>query len=275
MKRYFLELTFLSLLLIFNSCIVLNNPAGQYEPDESAYKPLPVNRERDGITYFSTRDIRNIRVKGLHLEIMKSHKSELEVNSNNMQYLKVLRFKDELYILYDFPGTGPESGLHKMEHKFVLYINQPVFGLRADDTGRIAVRDLLFTPQLDVQVAHAGSIKCDVNTQEFLLTGEAASGFTGWVEAEKMEVNLKGAAIADIGGFSENIKIFTKESARFNGGELHATHVTADAGSRSKIVVSVGKTLDATVSARGEIHYHPLSEIEKTEKNDGGIVRLF
>ena len=275
MKKVCFWLSFFCLQLIFPSCIIINNPAGQYQPDESSYKPLPVNRERGGIVYFNARDIGRVRVKGVHLEIMKSHKSELEVSSNNIQYLKVLRFKDELYLFYDFPKTGAESGFHKLEHKFVLYINHPIFGLNAEQTGRITVRDLLFTPHLDVQVAHAGNVKCDVNTQEFNLIGNSASSFTGWVESQKMKVNLKGAAIAEIGGVSENVEIITKESARFTGEKLHANRVIADAGSRSKIIVSVGKELEATVSERGEILYHPLSEIVKKETNNGGIINSF
>lgn len=53
MKKYIF--VYFCMLPLLVSCIVVSNTANPYEANLSAYKPVPVNRVRNDITYFNTQ----------------------------------------------------------------------------------------------------------------------------------------------------------------------------------------------------------------------------
>lgn len=228
-------LSFMLILNLLTSCVSINNtPYKDGLKDKYYYKPIPINRERGGITYFNLNHISKIRTDGVAIEIVKSHKQELEVASNYKEYLRVMQLGDELLIYYDFPRTGPHSGLHKIEQNIRLHFNQPITQLTVEDGGRIMVRDLLFTPRLKLNLA-GGSIKCDVNTPYFILNAYKASTFTGWVEARRVNVNLANAAAIEMGGFAENAEIYARNASVFDGSNFQVQHPTVQSVERSQV----------------------------------------
>ncbi len=266
----------LMISVVLTSCIVVQS-SDPYSPEsyKNVYKPVPVNRTRGEITYFNLHGITRIRAIDVPIEIIKSHKQELEAQSNYMKYLKVMRFRDELLIFYEFPGTGPDSGFHSMKHHLTIHINQPLTGLTAEGNGRITVRDLLFTPELHV-LLNGGTIKCDVNTPFLSIQGNQAGIFKGWTEASQMEVSLNNAAVANLGGVAENLKISTRQASVFNGRDLHGIQVKVSATDRSRVNIAVQETLNAQVSSKARLFYHPLSDIKITQNVLGhGIVEEF
>lgn len=264
------------LLFMLTACIVQPSQKA-FDPItyQYKYKPVPLNRERGGISYFNLHGIQKIRVVGLPVEIIKSHKQELEAQSNYMRYLRVLRYQDELLLLYEFPGTGPDSGLHRMQHHLKIHTNQPIIGLATEEAGRITVRDLLFTPQLFIEM-NEGNIKCDVNTSRFQLTANRASTFSGWVEAQDAQVFLKNAAVATVGGSIENIRIFADHAAVFDGRNLQGINITATAQQRSKIRTIVKGELTAHASQQAEILFRPISNpVIRRNAQDNAVISSY
>lgn len=241
------------------------------------YREVPVNRTRDGITYYNLNWVNKIRVSGVSVEVLEERtRSELEVTSNQMAYLRVLRHEDELFLIYDFPGSGPNSGLNRIKDDIRIYLRQAVSAITAGDAGRVKVRDLMFTPFLEVKTDGAASVKCDVNAGQFYLYGDRASSFEGRVEAENVYVAMQGAAIAMVGGVSDELTIYTEGSASFTGENHRSKRVKAQADSKSTMRIGVTESLNATALNYGTIRYRPFSEIdiEKNEDSGGRIIEF-
>ena len=274
MKKYFF--VYFCMLLLFVSCIVVNTPANRYEANLSAYKPVPVNRVRNNITYFNTHNFRKIRVNGLPIEIVSSHKSELEVSSNYIQYLRVMSYGDELYLFYDMPGTGPDSGMQRFNHQFTLHMRQPITHITAERSSRITIPDMLKAPYMNVDILIGGKVKANVQTPEINIFAEATGDFSGWIDASTAKIRLRNAATAVIGGVVGNIEVSASESSFFGGKELRADNAVIKADTKSNVSIAVNHEMDAEAINRGRIQYRPLSDIKIQQNTDsGGVIEVF
>lgn len=69
-----------------------------------------------------------------------------------MQYLRVWSYGDELHLLYDMPGTGPDSGIQRFNHQFALHIRQPIAHITAERSSRITIPDMLKAPYMNIDI---------------------------------------------------------------------------------------------------------------------------
>lgn len=259
----------LFLLLLCPSCIVVQQPTEGSKgiTREPNYKPVHMNRERDGITYFNLNWVNRIRTDGVAVEILQADtRSELEATEQQIKYLKVMRHNDELYLYYDFP-----SGFHKKHGPIKIYLKQALSGITTEGN-KITVRDLMFTPSLEVYT-YGGTVKCDVNTPNFKLKGNRTGKFDGWIEADYMEVVLTDAAYATVGGSVGEAHIFTQRSGQFLGNSLRAETVTAEAEEESRIEIGIDRNLSAKAFDKAQILYRPNTRIKKDfERHGRGII---
>lgn len=265
-----------SVLMALTSCVVVNNPSNQYEAYLPAYKPVPVNRVARGTTFFNTHNYSKIRVNGIPLEIINSNKSELEVNSNYIEYLKVMSLGDELYIFYDIPSTGSDGGFRKYNHKFVLHTRQPITGIIAESSSSIVATDMIKTPHIDINVLIGAKVKANISSADINIFAESTGSFSGWLDADRVSVRMRNAAIAELSGVTEVADISTSESSSLNGNDWRIGTANINSDSKSRVPVIIREQLDAYAKNRSIIKYQPISEARVSKQTDsGGVIEIF
>lgn len=259
--------------ICLSSCIVGQPYEDAQKVDLSQYRPVPVNRERGGLLYFNLNGVNRIRTDGVSVEILASNtRSELEATPEQRAFLQVLRYRDELFLFYDYPGSGPSSGWHQKKGSLKIHLQQPLSGIHAESPGTVWVRDLIHTPFLEVSYDQAATVKCDAIVQEFRLFGNRAASFQGRIEAENTQIQLQHAAVATLSGRADYFFVSAVESAAFSGQSFIGKKVRAQASSGSVLHLSAEESLDIScddsqVFYRGRSH----TSLHKKILNHGRI----
>lgn len=271
-----------SILILFfclTSCVVVQQGDMSYEQTPiSRYQPMPVNRERNGITYFNLNNINRIRSNEVNIEIIHAPtRSELELTEAQLEYLQVLRYGDELYLSYK--ERTNQSGRYdrraqRESRPIRIYLKHSLSGIKAENSARVEVREVMTTPFMEIHMDKTASVKCDVNAESFKLYGDRFSSYDGWIEAERLEVNLRGTAEVRTGGMAGDVNVITGESSSFFGASLRGRNVSVRADSGSLLEIAVEKKLSAKATDGGQILYRPLSAITiNKEYGKGGSIR--
>lgn len=272
-NRHMRKLLYVCIGICLSSCGVLQPYEDTHVVDLSQYRPVPLNRERGGLLYFNLDGVNRMRTDGVSVEILASNmRSELETTPEQQEFLQVLRYKDELFLFYDYPGSGPSSGWHQKKGSLKIHLRQPLSAIHAENPGTVWVRDLIHTPFLEIYYDQAATVKCDAVVQEFRLLGARAASFQGWIEAKSVQIQLQQAAVATMSGRADDLSVSTVESAAFSGQAFNGKRVRAQASSRSRIQISAEEALTIS-SDDSQVFYRalPRTSIRKKALNHGQI----
>jgi len=197
-----------------------------------------------------TEDFYKIKVyNGIHLELLQSNESKIEISGDKADKIKIKNTEGILRVSLRFPELLAGD---KVNVK--LFYNKDIQTIDGNEGSKIIGKGINQT-HLEVKAQEGASIKLDIKTKHLKVKSVTGGviDLTGTSKNQDIELDLYGVY--------HGYNLFTSNSS------------TVKAGTGSKAEVYAGETLFAKVSFGGSILYKGKPEVIKNKKMAGGIIK--
>ena len=197
-----------------------------------------------------TEDFYKIKVyNGIHLELLQSNESKIEISGYKADKIKIKNTEGILRVSLRFPELLAGD---KVNVK--LFYNKDIQTIDGNEGSKIIGKGINQT-HLEVKAQEGASIKLDIKTKHLKVKSVTGGviDLTGTSKNQDIELDLYGVY--------HGYNLFTSNSS------------TVKAGTGSKAEVYAGETLFAKVSFGGSILYKGKPEVIKNKKMAGGIIK--
>ena len=195
-------------------------------------------------------DFNTVKVyNGLTVEMQKSNSSKIEISGSQAKDVSVNNSNGTLKIRLKFP-----KGFIAENIKIVLYYNNDISVLDANEGASIVSDKTIIQQHLEVRAQEGARIQLDIDTK-YLVVKSVSGGFIS------------------LSGETDNQTIEATTGGFYNGFDLKSKQAIVMSSSGANVEVKASELLDANVRFGGSIYYKGTPEILKTKITIGGTIK--
>lgn len=148
--------------------------------------------------------------------------------------------------------------------------------INANSAAKITVKDKFVQDKTDIEVSSAASVSGDLEANDFNISADSSSNFTGKVWAVDLDVDASSAASIDISGKAKNAEISSSSGSSISANNVVADNVNAEASSGASVDISASSTIKAEASSGGSVTVYKKGNVTSVtkEENSGGSVSI-
>jgi len=148
--------------------------------------------------------------------------------------------------------------------------------LIANSAAKIVVKDKFTQEKTDIEVSSAGTVSGDLEANDFDISADSSSNFSGKVWAVELDVDVSSAASVDISGKAKSADLSSSSGSSISARDVVAENVKAEASSGASVEISATSKVDAEASSGGSVNVYKRGNVTTVNKSEssGGSVNI-
>lgn len=202
--------------------------------------------------------------QAIEVEIVKAEEDKAIATSNYIAQLDFEVRNKTLYVKYK-----SNVSLQNADTKVVVYMRDLVKA-EAENASSIKVKSVFNTTNQTFETRTAGRIFADSKSENVFINLKNAGGFSGKVDAKKLNVIITSASNAKLSGSADNADIYAESASNFEAKNMKIKTAKVYAAATSTVTLSVSKELTAEATSLAKIKYKTLAGIKFSAKRKSG-----
>jgi len=148
--------------------------------------------------------------------------------------------------------------------------------ITASSSARVVVKDRFTQDRMKIQVSSSGSVKGDLEANDFTISASSSGSFSGRIWAVDFGADVSSSGTISINGKSKNAKMQASSSGSIRADKVEIKNLNAQASSSGNIEASVSDEVRATANSAGGITFTKIGDlpVREVQSNSAGTVRI-
>lgn len=209
----------------------------------------------------------------IYAEVVKSDQEKVVISApaDLMEHILVDNVGGKLHIHFK-PGVNIRYNGQVKATVYAKDFNK----VSANSSAEIVLKDKFLSEQMQVDVSSSGSVKGNLEANDFEIEASSSGGFTGKIWAINLDAEVSSSADVNISGKAKKADLQASSSGSIQAQNLVAEDAELDASSSGSITVGVASSLSAAASSSGDIKVLRKGNLktEQSKESSGGSISI-